>query len=80
MRESRGGTGGPDPPPPLEKSQKLGVSFSNTGPDCLKNQTATKPEFNWRANVGTLLVVFGFLYQLKKRQEPMRTFLCCLYY
>ena len=38
-----GGTGGPDPSP--EKSQKYSF-FSNTGPDPLNNQKATKPAFN----------------------------------
>ena len=60
MRESRGGTGGPDPP---EESQNIGF-FSNTGPDPLKNHKATKPAFNvgpsltafrWRAVMARLL-------------------------
>ena len=33
-------------PPPPEKSQKLRIFFSNTGPDPLENPKATKPEFN----------------------------------
>ena len=40
--DQEGGTGGPDPP---EKSQNIGF-LSNTGPDHLKNQKATKPAFN----------------------------------
>ena len=44
-RGGRGGAGGPDPPPP-EKSQKYRVSNSNTGPDPLGNQKATKPPVN----------------------------------
>ena len=36
------GAGGSDPP---EKSQNKGF-LSNTGPDPLKNQKATKPAFN----------------------------------
>ena len=31
--------------PPLKNCNKLGF-LSNTGPDCLKNYKATKPEFN----------------------------------
>ena len=46
MRGSRGGTVGPDPPPP-EKSQKVGF-LSNTGPDPLKNHKASKLEFKVR--------------------------------
>ena len=45
--ELEGGTGGPDDPPPPEKSQKYtGRASSNTGPDPLKNNKATKPAFN----------------------------------
>ena len=69
MGGSRGGTGGPDPPP-SKRSQKIGF-LSNTGPDPLKNRKATWPEFDirpllrrqrnairWKADDGTLLVVF----------------------
>ena len=35
MCGSRGGTGGPDPPPPLKNHKNIG-SLSNTGPDPLK--------------------------------------------
>ena len=45
MRGSRG-AGGPDPHPyPLKNHTNLGF-LRNTGPDPLKNQKATKPEFN----------------------------------
>ena len=42
-----GGTGGPDPPPPLERLQKIGF-LSNTDPAPLKIRKATRPEFNVR--------------------------------
>ena len=35
MCRSRGGTGGPDPPPPMENYTNIGF-LSNTGPDPLK--------------------------------------------
>ena len=74
MGGSRGGTGDHDPPPPTERSQKIGF-LSNIGPDLLKNCKATRPEFNvrpslgrqrkaiqmgfhWQADDGPLLVVF----------------------
>ena len=42
MCRSRGGTGGPDPPPhPLENHKNIGF-LCNTGPDHLKNHKATK--------------------------------------
>ena len=40
---SRGGTGGPDPPP--ENHKNIGF-LCNTGPDPLKFHKATKPAFN----------------------------------
>ena len=50
IRKSRadpeGGTGAPDPPPPPPENHKnIGflISYSNTGPDPLKNHKATKP-------------------------------------
>ena len=84
MRGSRGGTGGPDPPPPLKNHTNIGF-FSNTGPDPLNNHKATKPAFNdgpslarqrnaiemafrWWADDGPLLVVFGSPY-LKKTKH-----------
>ena len=80
MRGSRGGTGGSEPPPPLE-NQKI-YFFSNSGPGTLKNHKATNPEFIvgpssarqrnairmafcWRADVGPILVVFGSTHQIK---------------
>ena len=39
MRGSKRGTGGPDLPPPPEKSQKYRV-YNNIGLDPLKNQSA----------------------------------------
>ena len=45
MRESRGGAGGPDPPPPLKNHLNIGF-LSNTGPDPLTSLKATKPAFN----------------------------------
>ena len=45
VRIQRGGTGGPDaPPPPLKNHKNIGF-LSNTGPDPLKNRKATKPAF-----------------------------------
>ena len=41
MRGSRGGTGGPDPPPPLKNHKKLGC-FANTGQDSDKSLKITK--------------------------------------
>ena len=43
MHRSSGGDRGSRPP--LQNHQNLGF-LSNTGPDCLKNHKATKPEFN----------------------------------
>ena len=37
------GAGSPDPPPPLDKSQKYIGFLSNTGPDPLQNHKAAKP-------------------------------------
>ena len=45
MCGSRGGTGGPDPPPPLKNHKNIWF-LSNTGPDPLKNHKATKLAFN----------------------------------
>ena len=42
MYQSRGKTGGPDLPP--EKNKSIGF-FSNTGPDPLEYDKATKPAF-----------------------------------
>ena len=42
MCESRGGTGGLDP---LKKHKNIGFP-SNTGPDLIKINTASKPAFN----------------------------------
>ena len=39
------GTGGPDPPPPLENHRNI-VFLSNTGPDPLNNHKATRLAFN----------------------------------
>ena len=71
---SRGGTGGPDPPP-LKNHKNIGFPC-NAGPDPLINHKATKPAFNdgpssacqrsaiymafrWLANVGPFIAVFG---------------------
>ena len=45
IRGSRGETGGPDPPPPLENHQNIEF-LSNTGQDPLKKHKAAKPAFN----------------------------------
>ena len=47
MCGSRGGTGGPDPPPPEKNHRNIGLC--NSGPDPLKKHKATKP-----LNVGPL--------------------------
>ena len=61
MHRSRGGRGGPDPPPPtlLKNHKNIGFS-SNTGPDPMKNHTPTKPAFNVGDFIGKgqLIVVF----------------------
>ena len=76
MCGSRGGTGGPDPPPPLLKNHKNIGFLSNCGLDHLKitklpsqhsmfghhrhsSETPFLMAFRWRANDGTLIVVFG---------------------
>ena len=41
MGGSRGGTGGPDLPLPLENHKNIVFFFSNTGPDPLENHKAT---------------------------------------
>ena len=63
-RIQRGGTGGPDPPPP-EKSQKYRV-LSKTGLDPLKITKlprwaiiGTPMAFRWRADDGPIKAVFG---------------------
>ena len=58
--ESRTGVQTPPPPPPLKNHKNIGF-LSNTGPDSLENQKATKPSFNvcQRNDDGPLLVVFG---------------------
>ena len=66
MRGSRWGRG-PDPPPPMKKYKNIGFP-SNIGPNPF-NHKATQPEFNvgpsstmafrWRADGGTLMLVFG---------------------
>ena len=43
--DTEGGTGGPDPPPPLKNHKNIGF-LCNTGLDPLKNHKATKPAFN----------------------------------
>ena len=74
MYGSRGGTGGPDPPPPLKNHKNIGFP-SNTVPDSLKNRsyqasiqcwgiigTPVKRHlmaFRWRADDGPLKVVLG---------------------
>ena len=45
MRGSREGGQGVPTPPPLKNHQNI-VFLSNTGPDPLENQKATKPVFN----------------------------------
>ena len=73
MCGSRGGTGGPDPPP-MKNHKNIGFS-SNTVPDSLKNRsyqasiqcwgiigTPVKRHlmaFRWRAHDGPLIVVLG---------------------
>ena len=42
---------------PLGNHKAIG-SYSNTGPDPLKNHKATKPAFRWIADDDPLLVVF----------------------
>ena len=44
VQGSRGGTRGPDPPPP--ENFQATVFLSNTGPDSLENHKATKSAFN----------------------------------
>ena len=57
MRESRGGGGqGVQPPPPL-KLTKIGF-ISNTGPDLLQNQKATKPSFNVGLSLAPMMFCF----------------------
>ena len=76
MLGSRGGGGGRQvigTPLPLVNHKAIGF-LSNTGPDPLENQKATKPAFNVgpsslrRSDDGPLLVVFGC--QLKKLEPP----------
>ena len=85
MCGSRGGTGGPDPPPPMKNHKNIGFS-SNTVPDSLKNRsyqasiqcwgiigTPVKHHlmaFHWRAHDGPLIVVLGsFLPSSTKKKE-----------
>ena len=49
-----GGTGGPDPPHPPEKSQNTSIGFlSNTGPDPLKNLKSYLAYIQCWAIIGT---------------------------
>ena len=64
MHGSRGGGGGAGVMDPLKNHKNLGF-LSNTGPDCLKNHKATKPEFNvsetpfkWHFTGGPMLARF----------------------
>ena len=70
MGGSRGGTGGPDPPP-LNNHKNIGF-LSNTCLNPLENHKSTKLAFNvrplsalqqmtfrWRADGGPLIVVLG---------------------
>ena len=63
MRGSRGGTVGPDPPPP-ENHKNIGF-LGNNGQDPLENHKAARPAFNvgpytvcWRVDDRPLIVVF----------------------
>ena len=73
--DPEGGTGGPDPLPPLKNHKNIGF-LCNTSPDPLKNHIATKPAFkvgpssarqqnaiamvfHWRADDGPFIAVFG---------------------
>ena len=76
MCGSRGGAGGPDPPPsPLKNHRDIGLS--NSSPDPLKNHKATKPALNvgplairWRADVGPHIVVFGSSLLSTTKKNP----------
>ena len=84
MGGSRGGGGAGGPDPPLENHKNIEYRvFSNTGPDPLENNNATKPAFygemafKWRFASGPimtpLLVIFEIWiisppYKLKKKR------------
>ena len=54
MRGSIGGTGGPDPPPPLPvKNHKNIESLSNTGPDPLKKSQS----YMYQASIQCLAII-----------------------
>ena len=75
MCRSRGGSGAPDPPPPLKNHKNKGFS-SNTGLDPLKNRSYKASiqcwaiirmpakshlmAFRWRVDDGLLIVVLGY--------------------
>ena len=75
MRGYRGGSVGPDPPPPPLKNHKNIEFLSKTGPDPWNSPnsqsyeasvqrwasigTPAKRHFRWRADDGLLLVIFG---------------------
>ena len=76
------GTEGLDPPPPPPENRKAIGLLSNTDPDTLENNKATKPALNImvlvlafrrRADNGSLLVVFGSLppHQLRVKLGPL---------
>ena len=75
MCGSRGGTDGPDPPPP-EKSQKYRFSYQywpgspekhkatkqafNVWPTSARQRNANSMAFRWRVDEGPLIMVLGF--------------------
>ena len=77
MRGSRGGTGGPNTPPPPEIHNNIGF-LVNTGPDPLKNHTATEPAFNvgspfkWRFAGGPMMVRFSGILILPSTHQLKR--------